>query len=605
MLYKMSVKQNIFSNRSLSYVERKTFRGFTLVEVLVGSAVFLAISVAFYGAYVNIFRLAEANQAKILAVQIASAEFESVRNMPYVDVGIKNNIPNGVLDHIVEYERGGIDFEVSRTIRNVDLSDSGFQASSKLVEIIVNCKSCRGFSPVSFTSLVAPADLQSASYGGAILVRVMDSSGNPVPSATIELSHVASSSISNTDISNNRGFLSIVGVPPAENAYRIEVSKDGYSRDSTAATSSANPSPSNPDLTVLDNQVTESSFVIDRLSSLSFSSVDRSCDPVGEVDFDLIGSKSLGDGVLKYEESLATDASGNLNLPQMEWDTYKIISKDILYHIAGITPLSPFVLYPDNHKDVQIVAIPKSGRGLLVVVRDSANGLPLSDAAVRVYGPGGYDRTLSTGRGYWEQTDWSNGSGQDEFVDRAAYKEDDGHIDVTSSPGSISLKDGFGQYSLFGTLESSIFDTGDENNFYEISWSPQSQPLGIGSNGVRIQLASNREITPTSTWSFIGPDGTSGTYYSVPGTPISTDHNGDRYLKYKIFLSTESATVTPMISDVSVAYTSGCTPPGQAFFTGLDDMSYNIEVMKPGYDTVYEVVDMESDWQVASIDISQ
>ena len=42
-------------------------KGFTLVEVLVGTAVFLVVALAAYGAYVSLIRLANADQARLLA----------------------------------------------------------------------------------------------------------------------------------------------------------------------------------------------------------------------------------------------------------------------------------------------------------------------------------------------------------------------------------------------------------------------------------------------------------------------------------------------------------------------------------------------------------
>jgi hypothetical protein len=430
--------------------------------------------------------------------------------------------------------------------------------------------------------------LESAAIGGAILIKVMDSAGNPVSGATINLTLIGSSTISNTDTSNNSGALSIVGVPPAQNSYHVVVSKTGYSSDETYATSSSNPDPSKPDLTVLDNQVTEASFMIDKLSSLSFRSVDIVCTPVGGVNFTLSGAKKIGESIPKYLQSLSTDSTGMLFLNNIEWDTYDISSTDVYKHIAGITPFNPISLNPNNDKDVELVIVPKSAHGLLIAVKDIASGLPLSDALVRVVGPGGYDRTAETGRGYIEQTDWSLDSGENMYF----------------ASGMMRLTEAFGEYPPFGQMESGIFDTGASSNFYELSWSPQSQPVDTGDGSVRFQIATNAEVTATSTWDFLGPDGSSFSYYSVPGTPISPVHNGDRYLKYRVSLSTETAAATPAISNVSFTYTSDCIPPGQVFFSGLDEAEYNISVSKSGYTSASDSVDISKDWQMKTIELS-
>ena len=41
----------------------------------------------------------------------------------------------------------------------------------------------------------------------------------------------------------------------------------------------------------------------------------------------------------------------------------------------------------------------------------------------------------------WTQTDWSGGSGQDSWSDTTMYQSDDGHVDVTGSPGSVKLSE--------------------------------------------------------------------------------------------------------------------------------------------------------------------
>ena len=48
--------------------------GFTLVEVLVGTSLFLIVAAAVYGTYASLLKLANANQAHILAVELADED---------------------------------------------------------------------------------------------------------------------------------------------------------------------------------------------------------------------------------------------------------------------------------------------------------------------------------------------------------------------------------------------------------------------------------------------------------------------------------------------------------------------------------------------------
>jgi Tfp pilus assembly protein PilF len=104
-----------------------------------------------------------------------------------------------------------------------------------------------------------------------------------------------------------------------------------------------------------------------------------------------------------------------------------------------------------------------------------------------------------------------------------------------------------------GTFTSSIFDTGSGSNFNTITWNPTSQPP---SSDLKFQLATNND---GSTWDFVGPGGSSNTYYTTAsGQAIWSGHEGDRYLKYKAYLNTTDYSVVPALQDVTIDY--NCLP---------------------------------------------
>lgn len=565
-----------------------TNRAFTLIEVLVGTAIFLAVATAAYSAFASLFTLAAGVQARTLAVELADEQFEIIRNMPYASVGLTNGIPNGILPQTQTLVRGGISFTVTLTVRNINFSTTTIQASDKLVEIDVSCSTCKNFDPVTLTGQVSPANLQSASNGGALTVKAFDSSGKPIQGATVIVQSTATSSIQNTDVTNNDGALNIIGVPQGTGVYRIAVSKPGYTTERTYAYGSFGAStPSRPDANVLNQQVTTASFAIDLLSSLHITSVTALCAPVPNVHFNLYGSKVLATSptVLKFSQSTTTNSLGVRNIDPMEWDTYSLVPTDTLYDVAGINPYSPFTLNPGNAQNVQLVMVPKNGNSLMVTVTDSLNGtLPLSGATVRLTGPG-YDETQVTGQGYVSQSDWSAGSGQSDVGSFMRYWTDNGQVDVSTSSGNVLMKSVFGEYATAatGTLESSTFDTGTSSNFYTFSWNPVSQALLAGESPLKFQFAASPTAAP-DTWDYKGPDGTSGTYYTVPGSAIAASHNGNRFARYMAYLTTQTATVTPILSDASFSYTSACIPPGQVLFQGLSaGQTYYLSVSKAGY----------------------
>lgn len=68
--------------------------------------------------------------------------------------------------------------------------------------------------------------------------------------------------------------------------------------------------------------------------------------------------------------------------------------------------------------------------------------------------------------------------------------------------------------------------------------------------------ATNSPTCNSGTWSYVGPDGTSNTYYepSAPDTAVSVklaDHNNKRYFKYKVILyPTTDLQSTPQVDDI-------------------------------------------------------
>ena len=107
----------------------------------------------------------------------------------------------------------------------------------------------------------------------------------------------------------------------------------------------------------------------------------------------------------------------------------------------------------------------------------------------------------------------------------------------------------YGLYVLSGTYTSALNDLGEGSNFTTISW---IKNLPSGSD-IKIQIATNKEAL---TWNFVGPDGTGATYYTVSdGQSIWSGHDGDRFVKYKVYLSiTSIINLTPALYEIRIGY---------------------------------------------------
>ena len=305
----------------------------------------------------------------------------------------------------------------------------------------------------------------------------------------------------------------------------------------------------------------------------------------------------------KYSTSFLTDNLGDITLSDIEWDTYMILGADSVYDIIGTNPLLSLGVNPNAEQNMDIITAPKNGNRLLVVVRDQSTGLPIPDATVTLSNStSGYSKSYITNEGFVSQTDWSGGSGQELFEDEDMYLISDGNIDNTSSPGLLKLNKISNNYISEGYLTSSTFDTGVTSNFKQIVWNPGTEPIQTGESSVRFKIATNND---NATWNFTGPDGTVNSYYSSSDQNVDASHNGHRYMRYRVYLSTEDTLFTPSVSDISVTYTSSCIPPGQVSFSTLSGGLYTISVEKSGYQSTSREVNIINSWSKEEITISQ
>jgi len=570
--------------------------GFTLVELIVGASLFALISVTVYQSYANIITLVSASRVKITATDLLNERFELIRNLPYGEVGIVNGIPSGVLTATSTFLRDNGTFDIVTAIRNIDDPFDGTIGGSpndlspadyKLVDLTVTCAQCKNFQPMTVVTRVSPKNLETASTNGALFIRVFDANGQPIKGADVSVvNNIATTTITINDVTDNQGQLAIVDAPPGTNAYQITVTKSGHTTDRTYATSTGNPNPTKLHATVLLQQVTQISFIIDQISEMNISTVSETCDPIGSIPFSITGSKLIGTipDVYKYSASPTTNSLGQGLLSDIEWDSYSLLINSTTHRLSGVNPLLPVSVLPGAVQNVQLVLNTKTPSQVLVTVKDSATNLPISGAIVVLTNTSmGVNLSLETGRGFFNQSDWSGGNGQATVGSLTRYDTSDGNIDTGSPAGEMKLASSFGTYVSNGNLTSSVFDTGTTSNFSQISWSPTSQPPMVGIDSVRFQLATAQTNEVSTTWNFTGPDGTAGSFYSTSNTNIAGINSGNRYFKYRAYLSTASTTFTPNIADVAVTVTTSCTPPGQVLFSGLSAGTYAVTVNAGGY----------------------
>ena len=592
--------------------------GLTLIETIVGISIFLIVALGVYGGYTSIFKLVAYAKVRTLAMVVANEQIEVARTLPYDQVGIVAGIAAGLLLHQQQVVKSGTLFQVEISVRNIDDAFDGTiggvpndlaPADYKLIEVRVGCPSCTGFATTTVTSTIAPKNLESTGSNGALFVHVLDANGVPLPNASVHIVNTMAG-ITIDEVTNNKGTFALVDVPPGTFAYAITVTKAGYSTAHTYPSNDPdNPNPIALHATVATGALTELSLSIDRLSTLDLRTVRESCAPVGNIDFTLTGAKLIGSDptLYKYQAVHQTDTGGLLTLPTLEWDSYSLALNEPSETVAGSIPLFPLSVNPGSTLNEILVLRPANPNALMVTVKDTATGLPLSDASVHLTGIG-IDETLTTNRGFLTQSSWSGGAGQTIMIDATRYSSasaiDDGSLGSTA-PGEVTLLGTLGTYAVSGSLESSVFDAGSASTtFYTIGWLPLDQATSTGADSVRFQIASSND-SATTTWNYLGPDGTVSTYYTIANTNVHAVHTNNRYVRYKLFLHTDDTSASPRIADVSLTFSSDCVPYGQVLFQGLPGGNHAITVSRTGYQTYQnDTVNTGLSWQEHSVSLS-
>jgi uncharacterized repeat protein (TIGR01451 family) len=135
-------------------------------------------------------------------------------------------------------------------------------------------------------------------------------------------------------------------------------------------------------------------------------------------------------------------------------------------------------------------------------------------------------------------------------------------------------------FAASGDLISSLKDSNPPVGFTPI-WSTLSWTATTpGGTNLRFQIAaSNSAVGP---FNFVGPDGTAATFFTSSGASLG-QFNGNRYLKYRAYLSTTDSTMTPTLNDVTLCFT--VVPPPDLGITKTDGVATAV----PGGSVTYTI----------------
>lgn len=391
---------------------KRLSKGQTYFDLLLGIALISIFGLSLFRVSSLSYEIISYSRARVAARHIAQEKIEVIRNLPYNEVGTLGGVPPGNLPQSENLERNGINYALRTTIIYVD---DPFDTSApadldpadyKRVKVEVNWGGIASSSrnPVSISTDIS-ASVATEVEGGVLKVLVFDANGNPLPQASVNI--VSSGITPEIDVTyetDGDGEVNLPGATECVACYRITVTKTDYSTERTYSISEIT-NPLKQDQGVFADQITQISFAIDKTSTLSVSSIngrELNYSALPSVSFKLRGSKILGtdayaQAVYKFDEPFTTGGSGEVTIPNLEWDVYQIyMDTGSSYDIGGSTPLLPLNIVPDSTNSLTFVAYAHTTHSLLTIAKDPTLSL-IENVYVRIFDSVSYDQTKTTG----------------------------------------------------------------------------------------------------------------------------------------------------------------------------------------------------------------
>lgn len=390
----------------------KKIAGQVLVGILVGIALFAILTHALFTLTNLSFSLAGFSRARIAARHLGQEKLEVIRNLPYDDVGTIGGIPSGPLVQTENIQRNGLNYIVKTSIIYVDdpfdqtAPDDLLPIDYKRVRIDVSWEGLAPSreAPVVLVSDIAPKGIETTEGGGTLSILVFDANALAVGQADVHIEASEANPPVDLDLqTSDTGYVVLPGAPVCVSCYNITATKSGYSTDRTYTIAEV----ANPDkspASVIEGELTEVSFAIDKLSTLNIASVsdrDSGFNPLPAITFQLRGDKTIGIDpddfpVYKFDKQFTTDGTGNLAITDIEWDNYTIIMPGGSgYDIAGTNPFIPLSLLPDTNVSWAFSLATVTTHRLLTIFTDSGFTPQASVSATLSFGA--YEETKLTG----------------------------------------------------------------------------------------------------------------------------------------------------------------------------------------------------------------
>jgi type II secretory pathway pseudopilin PulG len=349
-------------------------KGFSLIEAIVGIALMLVVFVGLLGAFRMAVQIVGVSKARVGAVALANEQMESIRNLPYEEIGTVGGIPSGNIPQSETFLLNGVNYTRRVLIQYVDdpadgegaNDENGITTDYKRVRVEVRWEARHSADPVVLVSDIAPKGIETNAGGGTLKINVFDASVQPVASADVHIENNSTDPVVSVDVfTNSQGRVVFPGAQ-ASGSYEITITKTGYSTAQTYDTTAENVDPRPAHLTIIEGETTEASFSIDLLSSKTVETYEPPSEDswsdsfIDESKISATSSVVVADGEVKlasttetgYEfsgylisETIAPDAL--ISWGELSWTDDEPVNTDIKYHLLYASTTG-WVLIPES-----------------------------------------------------------------------------------------------------------------------------------------------------------------------------------------------------------------------------------------------------------------
>lgn len=385
-------------------------KGQSYVEIIVAIGIVTILSAALYSLISASYELIAFSKSRITGLHLAQEKMEVLRNLSYNSLGTVGGIPAGSLNQEENIDRNGLNYKILTSIVYIDdqydklAPEDLLPTDYKRIRIEVSWEGIGQSrnNPILLLSDIAPKGIESTPLGGTLLIHVFNANAQPILNADVNIEATTTPAINLNLKSDETGSIILPGAPACNSCYQITVSKTNYSTDRTYSTLEV-ANPAKPQPSIIRGKLTEISFSIDETSNLTLHSVsdrENNFSPLSNVIFSLRGDKIIGtdtkdNPVYKYNNTLTTNALGELLLENLEWDNYYLNIMGTSYLVSATNPLVPIQVFPNKDIDSSFVLSPYSVNSLLLTFLDSAKN-PLASISATLKSDG-LDETKISG----------------------------------------------------------------------------------------------------------------------------------------------------------------------------------------------------------------